>query len=184
MDSTQTSLLPDARVKRIGFAHDIDRENGKEEWLTPPEIIKAFGPFDLDPCAPVNRPWSMATNHFTAEDNGLIKPWEGFVFCNPPYGSKTEDWLKRCVEHNNCLVLIFARTETQAFQKWVWPRAKSLFFIKGRLSFHHVDGKRGGASGAPSVLVAYGEHADHRLIGNGRIAGHYIANKPNGFIGL
>lgn len=129
---------------RDGFAHDIDRENGKEEWLTPPIIIKTFGPFDLDPCAPIKRPWPTASKHFTIEDNGLLKPWEGFVFCNPPYGAKTGDWLKRCAEHNNCLVLIFARTETEAFQKWVWPRAKSLFFIKGRLSFFHVTGKMGG----------------------------------------
>lgn len=174
----------DLEPKRDGFAHDIDRVNGKEEWLTPPEIIQAFGPFDLDPCAPVNRPWPTAQRHFTIQDNGLLKPWEGFVFCNPPYGNKTGDWLKRCAEHNNCLVLIFARTETAAFQKWVWPRAKSLFFISGRISFYHVTGKMGGASGAPSVLVAYGAHADHMLLGNGKIAGHYVANKPQGFIGL
>jgi len=28
----------------------------KDEWLTPPYIIKALGEFDLDPCAPINRP--------------------------------------------------------------------------------------------------------------------------------
>ena len=38
-----------------GFRHDRDVENGKEEWLTPPEIVAAFGPFDLDPCSPINR---------------------------------------------------------------------------------------------------------------------------------
>lgn len=29
----------------------------KDEWLTPPHILRALGPFDLDTCAPVNRPW-------------------------------------------------------------------------------------------------------------------------------
>lgn len=33
-----------------------------QEWLTPPDILRALGPFDLDPCAPVNRPWDMAAN--------------------------------------------------------------------------------------------------------------------------
>lgn len=28
--------------------------NGKSEWLTPLEIIRALGDFDLDPCAPSN----------------------------------------------------------------------------------------------------------------------------------
>lgn len=174
--------VPSNEEKHIGFAHDRDLENGKEEWLTPPIILKTFGPFDLDPCAPIKRPWPMAKNHYTIADNGLIKPWEGFVFCNPPYGNKTGEWLRRCAEHNNCLVLIFARTETGDFQKWVWGKARSLFFIKGRLSFFHVTGKMGGASGAPSVLVAYGEHADHMLLGNGKIAGHYIRNNPQGTI--
>lgn len=52
---------------------------GKDEWLTPPEIIRALGSFDLDPCAPVKRPWEMAANHFTVLDNGLNKPWQGRV---------------------------------------------------------------------------------------------------------
>ena len=25
---------------------------GKDEWLTPPEIIYSLGEFDLDPCSP------------------------------------------------------------------------------------------------------------------------------------
>ena len=58
----------------------------KDEWLTPPEIIKALGSFDLDPCAPVIRPWPTAQEHYTILDNGLIKPWRGRVWLNPPYG--------------------------------------------------------------------------------------------------
>ena len=42
-----------------------------DEWLTPPEIIKALGPFDLDPCSPINRPWDTARKHYTIENNGL-----------------------------------------------------------------------------------------------------------------
>ena len=32
----------------------------KDEWLTPPNILRALGAFDLDPCAPEKRPWEMA----------------------------------------------------------------------------------------------------------------------------
>ena len=31
-------------------------KTGKDEWLTPLEIIRALGEFDLDPCSPVRRP--------------------------------------------------------------------------------------------------------------------------------
>lgn len=141
--------------KRIGFAHDRDLENGKEEWLTPPEIIKALGSFDLDPCAPIKRPWETAHRHFTIEDNGLIRPWEGRVWCNPPYGPKTGEWMARCSGHKNVTALIFARTETRQFFDYIWPKATAVCFIKGRLSFYHVTGKKGGTAGAPSMLVTW-----------------------------
>jgi hypothetical protein len=169
----------ETKPKRDGFAHDIDRENGKEEWLTPPEIVRAVGPFDLDPCSPINRPWATAAKHYTIEDNGLMKPWEGYVWCNPPYGPKTGEWLARCAEHNNCMALVFARTETAAFQQHVWPKARALYFLKGRVSFYHVDGRKGGTAGAPSVLIAYGQHAQNILRGLAVLEGHYIANVPN-----
>lgn len=130
---------------------------GKDEWLTPPEIIRALGPFELDPCAPVKRPWDMAANHYTILDNGLARPWEGRVWLNPPYGQETGKWLDRLADHGDGIALIFARTETEMFVRSVWNRADAVLFIAGRLHFHHVDGTRAKAnSGAPSVLVAYG----------------------------
>ncbi len=129
----------------------------KDEWLTPPHIIAALGEFDLDPCAPINRPWDIAKQHFTAMDNGLAHPWNGRVWCNPPYGLETAKWLDRLAQHGNGIALIFARTETRMFFDHVWRRADAVCFIEGRLHFHHVDGARAAANaGAPSCLVAYG----------------------------
>lgn len=73
----------------------------KDEWLTPPEIIRALGDFDLDPCAPVVRPWDMAKKHYTYLDNGLMMPWEGRVWCNPLYGRQTAAWLEKCAIHGS-----------------------------------------------------------------------------------
>lgn len=147
----------------------------KDEWLTPPPIIDALGPFDLDPCAPVNRPWPMAEHHFTAMDDGLSLPWFGRVWCNPPYGLQAADWLAKCVEHRNATALIFARTETEMFFKYVWDRAAAVLFLQGRLHFHHVNGERAKANaGAPSVLVAFDNENAHRLRVS-RIPGKFIA---------
>jgi len=90
---------------------------------------------------------------------------------NPPYGTATSEWLGRMAEHNNGIALIFARTETEMFFKYVWGRAAALLFLKGRVHFHRRDGaipsskgKAGsGGPGAPSVLVAYGDIARSRL---------------------
>jgi len=145
-----------------------------DEWLTPPDIILDLGPFDLDPCAPIIRPWATAKKHFTTEDNGLLQPWEGFVWCNPPYGNETVFWLNRLAIHNNGIALIFARTETKMFFQYVWPNAYSVLFIKGRLSFFSVSGKKAKWNGgAPSVLIAYGKEADKRL-SKSIINGKYI----------
>lgn len=130
---------------------------GKDEWLTPPTIIKALGEFDLDPCSPVVRPWDTAKRHYHQYDDGLMLPWSGRVWMNPPYGKHTGKWLNKLALHGDGIALIFARTETEMFFKEVWGRADALLFIKGRLRFHHVTGEVGATnSGAPSVLVAYG----------------------------
>lgn len=126
-----------------------------DEWLTPPEIIKALGPFDLDPCAPVNRPWDTASRHYTVQDNGLTQSWYGRVWLNPPYGRETFTWMERLAEHGNGIALIFARTETKGFHEQIWRKAKAVFFFEGRLKFHYVDGRQGGTANAPSCLVAY-----------------------------
>lgn len=126
-----------------------------DQWLTPPWIIEALGPFDLDPCAPVNRPWNTAKEHYTKLDDGLSKPWHGRVWLNPPYGGQTFKWIARLAEHRNGIALIFARTETKGFHNYVWNKADSIFFFRGRLSFYKVTGEKGGPANAPSCLISY-----------------------------
>jgi hypothetical protein len=128
-----------------------------DEWLTPPEIIKALGEFDLDPCSPITRPWPTAKLHYTVENNGLALPWKGRVWLNPPYGQEGAKWLRKLVLHGNGIALIFARTETRMFSSSVWNSADAILFLQGRLFFHYVDGRKATANaGAPSCLVAYG----------------------------
>jgi len=172
-----SSVLPDSQGRGIG-GHQSHRM-GKDEWLTPPEILQALGQFDLDPCAPIVRPWEMAKNHFTMLDNGLARDWDGRVFCNPPYGREAAAWLARCAEHRNAIALIFARTETAMFFEHVWMKADALLFLEGRLHFHHVDGRRADANGgAPSVLIAYGKENARCLLRCG-IPGAFVPGWVN-----
>ena len=140
-------------------------------WLTPPSILAALGPFDLDPCAPARRPWPTATRHISLPQDGLTADWgpDELVWCNPPYGPHTFVWLHRLARHPaGGIGLIFARTETQGFFDEVWNRADAALFLKGRLYFHLADGRRAGDNaGAPSVLVAYGPEAVARLDASG-----------------
>jgi hypothetical protein len=150
----------------------------KDEWLTPPEIIKSLGEFDLDPCSPINRPWPTAKNHFTILDNGLLRDWFGRVWMNPPYGSALIHWLNKMSLHNAGIALTFARTETRAFQDFVFPFADSILFMKGRITFLNVDGTPGDYNGgAPSVLIGYGEQNSQVLAECGIAGKHVLINR-------
>lgn len=138
----------------IGSHHSPDAET--VEWLTPPELVTILGPFDLDPCTPPVMPWKTAARRYTKADNGLAQPWEGRVWCNPPYGKETGRWLARCADHGNATALIYARTETADWHAHIWPRAHSVFFFEGRLHFRRPDGSRPKINaGGPSALIAY-----------------------------
>lgn len=151
----------------------------KAEYLTPPEILKALGKFDLDPCAPIVRPWPMASSHYTIQDNGYTLPWKGRVWLNPPYGQETGKWLERLKEHGAGTALIFARTETDAWVNHVWEQASAILFLRKRIRFYQTDGtqlKENG--GAPSALIAYGR-TDMENLSRCGIAGKLILlNNP------
>jgi len=145
------------------------RSAGKDEWITPREIIEALGPFDMDPCSAIGQPWPTAGRHLTIEDNGFMAEWDGLVWMNPPYGRKTGAWLDRLANHGSGIALIFARTETRMFVEHVWEQADAVLFLHGRLHFHYVTGERAAAnSGAPSVLVGYGSEVDGTFIADWR----------------
>ncbi|MES0071903.1 DNA N-6-adenine-methyltransferase [Mesorhizobium sp. M0058] len=151
---------------------------GTDVWLTPPAILAALGGpegFDLDPCAPLDRPWDMARQHYTIADNGLARPWHGRVWLNPPYSNNViARWMGRMADHAHGIALIFARTETQVFHESVWRACDALLFMEGRLHFHDAAGLRAKANaGAPSVFCAYGAEDAERLAASG-IPGAFV----------
>jgi hypothetical protein len=152
----------------MGLSSHQSAKMKNDEWLTPPEILRALGTFDLDPCAPIVRPWDTAENHYTVQDDGLNKPWSGRIWCNPPFGREAVKWLRRMAEHGNGIALIPARTETAMFYETVWGLADAVLFIKGRPHFHFLSGERAPFnSGAPICLISYGESNTDSLICSG-----------------
>ena len=144
-------------------------------WLTPPHILEALGRFDLDPCSSVGHPWPCAVENWCIPaHDGLLEPWHGRVWLNPPYGLEGAKWLRKLGDHGCGTALVFARTETVMFVRWVWPRASAVLFLAGRLHFHDALGVRAVAnSGAPSCLIAYGASDAEVLRGCG-LPGLYV----------
>ena len=176
----------------------FDRQGGSEEWYTPPEIVKALGSFDLDPCAANIRPemsdvifgpHNYASKTFTNTCDGLSQPWNGRVWMNPPYGREMGAWMKKLALHGDGIALVFARTETQAFFDHVWGRASGMLFLRGRIKFWYYgpDGFQAMKSnaGAPSVLISYDKEdswANAEALKNSRIPGHFVDLTPSEII--
>lgn len=147
-------------------AHQRPHRGATDVWLTPPSIVTACGPFDLDPCAAIDQPWRTATVQYTEEDDGLAQDWEGFAWVNPPFGPEAGRWLERLAAHPaGGVALVPARTETRWFVEQVWNKAEAVLFMAKRPHFHYPDGTRARAnSGAPICLVGYGLAGHVRLL--------------------
>jgi DNA N-6-adenine-methyltransferase (Dam) len=122
-------------------------DTGKSnEWYTPSKYIEAarsvMGSIDLDPasCELANRT-VCASNYYTKEQNGLVLPWYGNVWLNPPFGrqnpSETDHgggksliqlYISKLITEykkgniNEAVLLTMPKTDTAWFQPlWEFP---------------------------------------------------------------
>lgn len=123
------------------------------EWYTPKPYTDAardvMGSIDLDPASNwAANQWIQATHYFTVEDDGLSKPWNGNIFCNPPYGitkgrSNQDIWARYLEsEHDNGATLqAIYLTKCVSGYKW-WERLFRLWpvcFVEERIEFLQLD---------------------------------------------
>lgn len=120
------------RLPGIATEHISDTD----DYWTPPAIIASLGVerFDLDPASPPDGvPWIPATNRYTQQDDGLLQPWRGLVWLNPPYSSPGP-WIQRLADHSNGIALLPVDTSTIWWHEQLL-RADTLCFLKGRPRF-------------------------------------------------
>jgi len=140
--------------------------SGQEDWYTPQWVFDGLGlVFDLDVAAPPGGvPWVPARRHFTEADDGLAQPWDGVVWCNPPYSAPT-DWCRRFAEHPDMALLIRADLSSGG-PLTALRAADALWAPAGRLNFVDGVGERGGAVTFSTVMLGRGPTvvpAMHRL---------------------
>jgi len=130
-----------------------------DEWYTPPEIFEALKlEFDLDPCSPSPDHWVPAKSVYTKADDGLIRPWSGLVFMNPPFGGRNAHvvWLKKFLIHNNGVAIVRAYTSAGWFHDWAL-KAANMCMPRGKTKFIRPDGTIGKAPGHGIVLLGVGK---------------------------
>ncbi len=152
---------------RTRISHSVPPSERNDRWLSPRHIVDALGPFDLDPCGAPDHHLATKTYLLENGDDGLVDPWEGMVYCNPPYGRHQRPWVERMVEHNNGILLIPVATGTKLWQDVVWPNASAIHFYRHRIEFLRRKGFDGGekmVSPQASAIIAFGEEATQRLL--------------------
>jgi 23S rRNA G2445 N2-methylase RlmL len=111
--------------------HFCEPPSETKEWYTPEFIFKALNlTFDLDVASPGldKTPWIPAKKAYTIVDDGLVQPWFGHCWCNPPYGSSIIKWIIKMNQHKNGIMMLYNRTDTQWFQKEL-VKANAICFI-------------------------------------------------------
>jgi hypothetical protein len=134
-----------------------------DDYYTPAWLFEDMGvEFDMDVASPPGGvPWIPAKRFLTMADDGLSTPWEGFVWCNPPY-SKPAPWLDRMTEHGDGIILVPADLSSSAYYR-AFENAGWLHVPRGRIQFVN-----GGATPFTTVLIGFGDKAGDAL---GRLPG-------------
>lgn len=126
-----------------------------DDWETPQklfdELNKEFR-FTLDVAACTEN--AKCINYYTKEIDGLSQKWEGVIWCNPPYGRKIGEWVKKAYlsVSTKCTVVMLlpARTDTKWFHDYIYKNKQAeIRFIRGRLKF----GQAKNAAPFPSMIV-------------------------------
>jgi hypothetical protein len=154
-----TLFFPAPTVDRNKWLRPALMSSDDVEWYTPPEVRDAVvaalgGIVDVDPCADEGCTFP-ATQHFTKDDNGLIRPWLGRVYMNPPYGRTIGVWTTKLRDElragwaTEAVALLPARTDALWWQELAPPVVCQ---IRGRLRFSGYEQ----SAPFPSVAAYFG----------------------------
>jgi phage N-6-adenine-methyltransferase len=126
------------------------------EWATPPDLFAELDrefSFTLDAAATVEN--AKCTRFFTRKENGLAQPWQGRVFCNPPYGRGIGRWIQKAWEsaQGSACELVVCLVPARVDTSWWHDHCTrgEVRFLRGRVRFGGAD------SGAPfpSAVVVF-----------------------------
>jgi phage N-6-adenine-methyltransferase len=130
--------------------------SGRQDWETPQDLYdeqNRIHGFTLDACATAEN--TKCAEFLSPECDGLRQPWDGVVWCNPPYhnwGEWAEKAWKERFRGVKTVMLLPARTDTKAFHAFIHRKqGVSVEFLKGRIKFVGADS----CAPFPSMIVVF-----------------------------
>jgi ParB family chromosome partitioning protein len=147
----------------------VSHNSGENEWYTPSVIIGAarevLGGIALDPasCAEANEV-VQADRYYDAETNGLMQPWVGTVWLNPPYSQPliAQFVNKLLAERDNikaAITLTNNGTET-GYGQSLLALCDAVCFPDKRIKFTNGDGESTGSPLQGQMICYFGSDRD------------------------
>lgn len=145
-----------------------------EDWYTHPEVVNLTrtlfsGTIDLDPmsCEKANEV-VKAVKFYTAEQDGLTRPWFGNLLWNPPWGGSDANSAKRrgvkkligaftAGEVHNAICVLNSNAVTTS---WFAPLLAFPVCIPPRRIMHYGPHGEGGSPNSGTILVYVGVGVD------------------------
>ena len=112
----------------------------QDECYTPEWVFEKLGlVFDLDVASSHHALVKVPTkNRYTLEDNGLLQPWFGNIWMNPPF-SKVTPWITKFLEHSNGICLV----PLSSNGRWVntlWESNAVCCYLPANMAFQGASG--------------------------------------------
>lgn len=154
---TQAAIIAGPR----GGAPPINHRSAIE-WYTPPQYIEAardvLDGIDCDPASSAVAQLTVrATRYYTADDDGLARPWYGTVWLNPPYSAKLiAAFTDRLAAHEAPWVCLTNNGTDTAWGQKLLRRAEAVCFPDHRIRFHNADGQPQGPAMQGQMFTYYG----------------------------
>ena len=148
-----------------------EHRSESSEWGSPPPLLaglqRLFGPFDLD-TACGNPAFAKAPWFYGPAQNGLLQPWFGHAFTNPPWAKDDGNanmaaWLAKARAERDAArirqatMLLPCRPDTKWYRSHVHPGASIVLLIHGRLTFVRMVNGHARTQNAPfpAMVVIY-----------------------------
>lgn len=125
---------------------------GEMQWYTPAEYIESaravLGTIELDPASCAFAQKTVKANRFySMADDGLVQPWAGAVWLNPPYKMPAvKQFCERLVQHvssgdvPSAIILTNNATDT-TWWHMLTACSSAVCFTAGRISFEDESGQ-------------------------------------------
>ena len=140
--------------------NEILFSSASEEWETPQNLFnKLNNEFNFTVDVSSSELNYKCKKHYTQKEDGLVQNWDNEIaWCNPPYGRKIGEWVKKASESKAIIVMLLpARTDTKWFHNYIYNKQNiEIRFIKGRLKF----GNSKNSAPFPSMIVIFKNKED------------------------